>query len=59
MFKARGGKISVCNEPSLIPALLTVWGEKVTGSARRHADDCDYHLDQYEFECTCGVNRRV
>lgn len=23
--------------------------------AGAHADNCEWHLDQYDFECTCGV----
>lgn len=22
--------------------------------AIEHSDNCDWHLDQYDFECTCG-----
>jgi len=25
----------------------------------RHAPNCDYHVDQYEFECTCGLRRKA
>lgn len=23
--------------------------------ATDHAHDCEWHLDQYDFECTCGA----
>jgi len=23
-----------------------------------HSKDCDYHLDQYPWECTCGAIER-
>lgn len=25
----------------------------------KHATNCAYHVDQYEFECTCGLTRRA
>lgn len=25
----------------------------------RHADDCEYHAEQNEFECTCGKNESL
>lgn len=24
-------------------------------TARKHADDCAWHVDQYSWECTCGM----
>ena len=25
----------------------------------KHATNCDYHADQYEHECTCGLTRKA
>ena len=25
----------------------------------KHADDCDWHVDQYPWECTCGAIKPV
>lgn len=27
----------------------------MTTRAAEHADNCDWHLDQYPHECTCGA----
>lgn len=24
---------------------------------KHHAEQCDWHCDQYDFECTCGATR--
>jgi hypothetical protein len=24
---------------------------------QHHADQCEWHCDQYDFECTCGLTR--
>jgi hypothetical protein len=37
------------------PAFLGEPVPSTIGSAARHADNCDWHLDQYDFECTCGA----
>lgn len=26
-------------------------------AARDHHEDCEWHLDQYDWECTCGATR--
>lgn len=27
--------------------------------ANTHSPDCDYHCDQYDFECTCGAAHKT
>jgi len=48
------------HRPSTLTAIYAWKGNNMTEhpKATDHACDCDWHLDQYWFECTCHVFRQ-
>lgn len=56
--------------PTADGKLLTVWPAPLPGveiierlvsvpDATTHSGDCDWHMDQYPWECTCGLLPRM